>query len=195
MAEQRDRPETDRLLSAFVDAAPRTVTDVALAAGVTEADAERGLEALCEAGALERRSVSGVDISAQKAAEAAEIDVDEPITLYHLPAAALADSTATPPTADDEIGRRLERMSIPGASDLMRSWRRDAVRAAYDHLITSGGVTPDTLVDEVYPGHEAAFDDPPAWWFFVRPRLYRLPGVAVDDGEWFVEQRPAPRRV
>lgn len=196
MATQRDRADADqnRVLSAFVDAAPRTVTDVALATGVDVDDAKAVLSDLCAAGSLNSRSVSGVDISARKAAEAADVAIDEPITLYYRPADALAAEDMTPPTADDEIGRRLERMSIPGASDLMRSWRRDAVRATYNHVVESGGTTMDELVTEVYSGHEAGFDDSDAWWAFIRPRLYRLPGIAVDDEEWYVEQRPAPRR-
>lgn len=198
MAEQRDRvdeepADPDLLRAAFVDAAPRTVEDVAAATGVSLAAARSGLEALADSGTIERRSVSGVDISARKAAEAADIDVETPIVLYHLSAAEASSGTVDQSGADDEIGRRLDRMTIPGASDLMRSWRRDAVRAAHDYLVTAGGEPPEEIRAEVYPGHEAGFDDPGSWWVFVRPRLYRLPGIVVDDGEWFVEQRPAPR--
>lgn len=198
MAEQRDRADEDpadpdRLRAAFVDAAPRTVEDVAAAAGVSPAAAQPGLETLAESGAIGRRSVNGVDISARKAAEAAEIDIEAPITLYHLTPSAASEGDTNQSGTDDEIGRRLDRMAIPGASDLMRSWRRDAVRATHDYLVTAAGATPEEIRSDVYSGHEAGFDDPGSWWEFVRPRLYRLPGVTVEDDEWFIEQRPAPQ--
>lgn len=203
MATQQDRDEgervasvpPDRALEAFVDAAPRTAADVAAAAGVGEEAAREALSTLRDRGELERRTVSGVDVTAQKAAEEAGIDVDEPIELWYLPAERLAEGPAERPDAEDEVGRRLERMDVPGASGMMRNWRRDAVRAAYGYLRSSGGATPDELCEDVYPGHEAGFDDAGDWWAFLRPRLYRLPGVAVDDDVWFVQQRPVrPRR-
>jgi hypothetical protein len=196
MSQHRDREQSgrsiptrpERVLDAFVDGAPRTVDDVAIAANVDTDVARATLEALVEDGTLTRRSVSGVDITERKAAEEADIDLDAEIDLWSLTPDELTEGQSDPATAEDRIDRRLERMTVPGASEMMQNWRRDAVRAAYERLDALDGdeLTPAALRDDLFGTHEAGFDTPEAWWDFVRPRLYRLPGVTVEDGCWCV---------
>jgi hypothetical protein len=194
MSQQRDREENgrsvsshpQRVLEAFVDGAPRTVTDVAICAGVDEDVARETLETLTEQGELTSRTVRGVDITARKDAEEADLDIDAEIELWSLPVTSVLEGPTEPPEADAVLERRLERMTVPGASSMMLNWRRDAVRAAYEHLESTGGATATELRDELFGSHGAGFDDPGEWWAFVRPRLYRLPGLIVEDDRWTV---------
>jgi hypothetical protein len=205
MAQQHDRDEGGRsistrpehVLEAFVDGAPRTVEDVAICADLDPAVARATLEELTDGDTLTHRTVSGVEITARKDAEEADVDVDAEIELWSLTAEQLAEGSPERATADSPVGRRLERMTIPGASDMMQDWRRDAVRATYEHLDDLDGdrVAPADLREALFSAHEAGFDDPADWWAFVRPRLYRLPGVTVEDGRWRVlpdDHEPTP---
>lgn len=178
----------ERVLGVFVDAEPLTAAEVAVAAAVDPEDAAAALEALVADDELHHATVRGVDIRHRKRAEDDDaVDLEEPIDLYHRPAAALAEGVGSVDGAAvddaDELGRRLARMDVEGASEMMRSWRRDAVRAAYDHLDDAGPTATAALVEAVYPAHQAGFDDADAWWDCVRPRLLRLPGVTVEDVE------------
>jgi len=196
MSQQRDReesgrsvsPRPERVLDAFVDGAPRTVADVAICADIDEDVARMTLETLAEQGELTNRTVSGVDITARKESEEADVDLDAAIELWSLPAESVLEGPTEPPEADDVLERRLERMTVPGASDMMQDWRRDAIRAAYEHLESTDPAAPSELREELFGAHEAGFDDPVDWWEFVRPRLYRLPGVVVEDGHWTVRR-------
>lgn len=181
----------DRAFGAFVDAEPLSVPEVAVATGLPTEDVREALADLVEAGRLRRTAVRGVDVSQRKAAEAADVDLETPIVLYHRQPEALLSGIGTADGAGidadaDRIGRRLARMDVPGASGMMRNWRRDAVRAAYDHLLEHGPADSATIRAAVFPAHEAGFDDPDAWWACIRPRLARLPGVTVEDGQWRV---------
>lgn len=195
MSLEVDGPELrERVRAAFVDAEPLTTADVAVAADVPEPAAAEALEDLVEAGDLRHVQVRGVDIRQRKFAEDAEdVDLEEPIDLYHRPAEDLLETTGSRAAGDvpedaDRIGRRLARMDVPGASEMMRDWKRDAVRATFEHLDAEGPCEPATLREVVYPAHEAGFDDAEAWWDCVRPRLARLPGVVVEGSEWAVEE-------
>jgi hypothetical protein len=194
MALEVDGPELrERVRAVFVDAEPLTTADVAVAADVPEPAAAEALEDLVEAGDLRHAQVRGVDIRQRKYAEdAEEVDLEEAIDLYHRPAEDLLETVGTRDGDDvsadaDLIGRRLARMDVPGSSEMMRDWKRDAVRAAYEHLEAEGPCEPAEIREIVYPAHEAGFDDAEAWWDCVRPRLARLPGVVVDGTEWNVE--------
>lgn len=196
MSQQRDReeggrsisPRPERVLEAFVDGAPRTVGDVAISAAVDPAVARATLESLSADDQLLHRTVSGVDITARKAAEDAPVDIDAEIELWSLPPDQLIEGPTERATADDRVDRQLERMTVSGASEMMQNWRRDAVRAAYEHLDSLDGETATAaeLREELFGPHEAGFDDPEDWWAFVRPRLYRLRGVTVDGDHWSV---------
>lgn len=183
----------ERVLAAFVDGEPLTVADVAIAADLAEAEARTTLETLVEDGALLHTTVRGVDIRHRKRAEAAEdVDLEAPIDCYYRPPAAVAEGVGSRDGARidedaDRLDRRLARMDVPGASEMMRDWRRDAVRAAYEYLEEHGPAAPEAIVEAVYPAHEAGFEDSEPWWACVRPRLARLRGVDVDEeGRWLV---------
>ena len=189
-----DGPELrERVRGAFVDAEPLTTAEVAVAADVPEPAAAETLEALVEAGDLRHAQVRGVDIRQRKLAEDDdEIDLEEPFDLYFRHADDLLETVGTRDGSEvsdeaDQVGRRLTRMDVGGASEMMRDWKRDAVRAAREHLLASGPCDPEELRGVVYPAHEAGFDDAEAWWDCVRPRLARLPGVVVDHGTWDAE--------
>jgi len=191
MSLEADDPDVRaRVLAAFVDAEPLSPRDVAVAADLPVPAARDVLSALVDAGELHRTEVRGVDIRQRKAAEDAEVDLERPIELFQRPAEALRDGTGvdTDPGGDspDPVDRRLGRMDVPGASGMMRDWRRDAVRAAHEHLREEGPAEPAELRDVVYPAHEAGFDDAREWWAFVRPRLARLPGVTTTEAAWTV---------
>lgn len=159
---------------AFVDAAPRTTEEVATAVGAAPNAVADALAALEAAGDLRREDVEDAD----------------PTTLWYLPVTTLREREPEGlAEANDEIDRMLARMSFPGASRMMRDWRRDAVRAVVEHLRTSGPATGGEITDAVYPPHSAGYDDPEAWWECVRPRLLSVPGIGHEDGEWeFREQ-------
>lgn len=193
MSLEVDGPELrERVRSAFVDAEPLRPAEVAVAADVPEPVAADVLEELVSAGDLRHVAVRGVDIRQRKQVEDDEVDPSAAIDCYHRPAADLADTVGTRDGNDlrpdaDRIDRRLARMDVPGASGMMRDWKRDAVRAAHAHLEDAGPCDPAELRDVVYPAHEAGFDDAESWWDCVRPRLARLPGVVVEQGRWNVE--------
>ncbi|GAB3689359.1 hypothetical protein GCM10028857_24600 [Salinarchaeum chitinilyticum] len=194
MSLEVDGPELlERVRSAFVDAEPLRTAEVAVAADVPEPAARDALEELVAAGDLRHASVRGVDIRQRKHAENDDtVDLGAAIDVYHRPAADLVETVGTRDGSEmhadaDPIARRLARMDVPGASEMMRDWKRDAVRAAREHLETAGPCAPDEIRDVVYPAHEAGFDDAESWWAFVRPRLARLPGVVVEQGAWTLE--------
>lgn len=82
------------------------------------------------------------------------------------------------------VDEALAGMDVPGASEMMQSWRRDAVRASFEHLRDAGSMEASGFVDAVYATHEAGFDSAEAWWGMVAPRLGQLPGVVPgEDGE------------
>jgi len=84
----------------------------------------------------------------------------------------------------ERVDDAIDEMAVPGASELMQDWRRDAVREAFAFLREADVADASTVVDAVYPTHEAGFDTEEAWWGMVAPRLARLPGVlAGGDGD------------
>ncbi len=87
-------------------------------------------------------------------------------------------------TLDDRVDDALAELAVPGASELMQDWRRDAVREAFEHLRDAERADASAVVDAVYPTHEAGYDSEEAWWGMVAPRLSRLPGVeSGGDGD------------
>jgi len=160
---------------AFVDAAPRTVAEVAVAADAPRDAVADALATLTAEGTLRRHEVTTTD------ADGAE----RRAVVWHLPAATLRERSAEGAVeAGDAVGLAIARMAFPGASRMMRDWRRDAVRAVVEHLREDGPATAEGIVDAVYGPHAAGYDDPDAWWDCVRPRLLSVPGVAHDDGDW-----------
>lgn len=55
---------------------------------------------------------------------------------------------------------------------------RDAVRAAFGHLLREGRLRESEIRDRAYPDHEAGYESPSAWWNdCVRDAFESLPGV------------------
>ncbi|NHN46277.1 hypothetical protein G9464_01505 [Halostella sp. JP-L12] len=179
-AERGDDPET--VLAAFVDAAPRTAAEVADAVDAPADAVAEELAALEERGDLRRTEVP------VEGADAAEGD-DETLSLWYLPAETLRERASEGlAEADDDVDRALAEMAVPGASRMMRDWRRDAVRAVVEFLREEGPATAAEIRAAVYPPHSAGYDDPDVWWDCVRPRLLSVPGVHREDGVWRSEE-------
>lgn len=160
----------ERIMAVFPDAGPRTTEEVAAAAGVTEHTAGNRLEDLVEEGRIGRRSL--------------EVD-GATITLWWLTAEEHVERASSPEPAGgdgagadhDAVEAALADLELPGASDLMREWRRDAVRAAYHALVERGPMADEEVVDAVYPSHQAGYSDRDRWWEMIALRLRALPGV------------------
>lgn len=172
------------VLAAFVDAAPMTAEEVAAEAGLDAEATAAALSALVERGALRRKAVGGVDVGERSRPmddEREDLDVD----LWYLPPDRLADGDVVVTIDDDrEIESALDEMEFPGASELMRDWRRDAVRAAYEYVRERGPADREALAEEVYPPHSAGYADADAWADCVTPRLAELPGVERAGGQF-----------
>ena len=171
-------------LGAFVDAAPRTVDEVAAETALDAADARAALEALVDRGALRHKRVDGVDVG-ERSRPMDDRREELPVDLWYLPEDRLEGGNVVV-TLDEgrPIEEALEEMEFPGASEMMRDWRRDAVRAAYEYLREQGPANRDNLVEDVYPPHSAGYADADEWFDCVGPRLARLPGVERADGEF-----------
>lgn len=62
---------------------------------------------------------------------------------------------------------------------------RAAVYAVCYYLLERDSASPETLREEVYPDHDAGYDDAAEWWNgAVRPALAALPNVTCENGEW-----------
>lgn len=179
-------PET--VLAAFVDAAPRTAAEVATAVDAPDDAVADALAALEERGDLRRREVPAGDATEDGVAGGDADGSDQAVALWYLPAETLRERVPEGVAeADDDIDRALAEMAVPGASRMMRDWRRDAVRAVVEHLREDGPATAAEIRATVYPPHSAGYDDTDAWWDCVRPRLLSVPGVDREDGAWRYE--------
>jgi len=169
------------VLAAFDDAAPLTAEEVASGVGLDAEATAAALDALVERGALRRKTVSGVDADArERPRDEAREDLD--VDLWYLPEDRLADGDVVVTIDDDQaIEDALDELAFPGASELMRDWRRDAVRAAYEYLRERGPADREALAEDVYPAHSAGYADAESWLDCVAPRLTELPGVERSD--------------
>ncbi|WP_121822509.1 DUF7342 family protein [Halostella salina] len=165
----------DRLLGAFEGATPVTAATVADEAGVSEQTARAELSRLVDEGRVRRKTVDG------------------DVTLWFRPVTAFGP--------DDDPGGQspadaIAELDVPGTSDMMRDWRRTAVRAAYDLLAAEAPVEESTFAAELFPAHSAGYDDADAWWSMVRSRLRTLPGVDAptwrSETTWRFEKAAVP---
>ncbi|WP_435320012.1 hypothetical protein [Haloarchaeobius sp. TZWSO28] len=180
MSKERERQENHRavadavVLATFDDAAPRTATEVAAETDVSFEVVDEILDGLVEGGELHAKELT---------------DGDATLTAYFAPASLHGTpANVDPETAREEaVDEAVAEMDVPGVSEMMIDWRRDAVRAAWDHLAEEGTVTDREFKMEVFPKYRAGYDDAEAWWSFLRPRLPRLPGVTgpgEDGSTW-----------
>lgn len=170
------------VLAAFEDATPLTAAEVAESVGLDAEATAAALSSLVERGALRRKTVAGVDADARdrpRVDAREDLDVD----LWYLPEDRLADGDVVVTIDDDRaIEDALDELEFPGASELMRDWRRDAVRATFEYLRERGPADREALAEDVYPAHSAGYADAAAWLDCVAPRLAELPCVERADG-------------
>ncbi len=156
----------EELLTEFDGAEPRTAAEIADAIATTEYEARSKLDALCRAGELRRKRVRE----------------EPPLTVWFRPRAVFVDEDGDGRPVDERVDELLKDMEMPGISGMMRDWRRDAVRAAFDRLREEGELEAADFKRDVYPSHAAGYDDPESWWETVSERLGDLPGVV--DPHW-----------
>jgi hypothetical protein len=157
----------EEILDEFEGAQPCTAAQVADAIAATEFEAQSKLDALCRAGELRRKRVRE----------------EPPLTVWYRPRAAfVGEEAGDDRPVDERVDALLADMEMPGTSTMMRDWRRDAVRAAFDRLREDGEIEEGEFKQEVYPSHAAGYDDPEAWWEMIADRLGDLPGVV--DPHW-----------
>lgn len=167
----------ERALSVFSGAEPYTTRSVAEAMNVTEHTARTALETLHERGEVGRKEVRGEPAT---------------LTVWYRTRTSLGEDPAAAESVDVDarVDELLAEVEVPGTSEMMRDWRVDAIRAAFEHLREEEAVSVDEFLEHVFPAHQAGFDDAEAWWEMVRPRLRRLPGVvnpAWGDDVWRYE--------
>lgn len=162
----------DAVASAFVDAAPRTLPEVVDDTGL---ERERALDAL-------ETLVDDDDLATTELASGAVT-----LQVWYLPASAHVERLASAaPEAEraDAVEDAIATLDVPGVSEMMQDWRRDAIRGAWEYVAENGAATDDAIVDAVYAAHSAGYDDPESWWACVRPRLASLPRVTPpSEGE------------
>ncbi|WP_256393962.1 FaeA/PapI family transcriptional regulator [Natronoarchaeum rubrum] len=156
----------EELLTEFDGAEPRTAAEIADAIATTEYEARSKLDALCRAGELRRKQVRD----------------EPPLTVWFRPRATFAGAESDDRPIDERVDELLKDMEMPGISQMMCDWRRDAVRAAFDRLREEEELEEAEFKRDVYPSHAAGYDDPDSWWETVSDRLGDLPGVV--DPRW-----------
>jgi len=174
-----DRPavvERDAVANAFVDATPRTLPEVVDDIGLECERTRDALDALVAADDLATKRLTAGDAT---------------VRAWYLPATAHVERLASgTPDAEraDAVEDAIATMDVPGVSEMMQDWRRDAIRGAWEYVAEHGAATDDAIVDAVYAAHSAGYDDRGSWWECVRPRLASLPGVTPpsegDDDVW-----------
>jgi len=151
----------ERILDAFRGAEPLTVGEVASAAAVSAQTAAAKLTELADERRVRRKRVG------------------EDRSVWFRPISEFGPSDEV---TERSLAAAIDDLTVPGTSGMMRDWRRDAVRAAFDYLVSEGIVEEPSFREDVYPAQSAGYDDPENWWAMVRPRLKTLPGV--DAPTW-----------
>jgi len=162
----------ERILASFDGFEPRTAVEVATGLGISTTTVREGLSALVEDGEL------------------ASKEVGEGVTVWYADPRTRATASGprpAPETVDRRVETAVEGLDPPGTSELMVSWRRDAVRAAVEFLRETPAATPEEVVEAVYPAHSAGYEDSEEWWAMVSDRLSAVPGVATVDGRWLFD--------
>lgn len=186
----------------FADGHPRTATEVATEVGVAESVASRALSDLVAAGELDRKTV-GADGSVTvwfptatrgtDAGNGREVNGGGGETTSAFELRGSLGSVGTDPAGGDpgvatttrpDVDRAIADVDVPGASEMMRSWRRDALRAAALYVAEQGTVRSTRVIDAIYPGNPAGYERREDWWAFVAERLEGLPGVARNGDVW-----------
>lgn len=176
------------VLAAFEDPEPLTAAEVAAATGTDEDDAERALEAQVSAGRLGEKAVGGVRVwyptpgggngTVEAGADTEGWDRDQ-VTVH-----GGGDVDDGADFDETRVEAAVAELDVPGTSEMMRDWRRSAVRGAFDHVRTEGDAVSEDVIEAVFPAHSAGYTDEEAWWACVAPRLAELPGIDREGDTW-----------
>jgi len=145
---------------------PYTTNEVAMELDVSTRLAEQSLAQLEEEGVLASKTVS---------------DGTETTAIWYRPIEVLDPEDEE--TVDEAVEETVAGMAVPGASEMMRDWRRDAVRATVEALREDGPMSAAEIREAVFGPHSAGFDDPQDWWAMLHPRLAQVPYVHPPDGD------------
>lgn len=152
----------ERVLAAFDGHAPETTASLAAELNAAAERVDETCRTLCDRDALARRELDSGDGS---------------VTAWYRPADAEAG-------LEERAEQALAELSVPGTSEMMRDWRRDAVRAAFEFVVEQGPVVESEFTEQVFPTQNAGYDDAEQWWEMVAPRLAAVPGVSPPaEGE------------
>jgi hypothetical protein len=192
--------EASTIRSLFADGEPRTAREVATGVGVDEGTAREALASLVERDELDRKTVgddAGVTVWYPTPTSGIEPDngtgrsPGETTTEFELrgggPSTARVTGAGGPPRLEADLPGAVDELSVPGASEMMRSWRRDALLAAAECVADRGRVRSRAIHEAVYPGHSAGYDSSKEWWAFVAEYLAELPGIAREGDDWVYE--------
>jgi hypothetical protein len=188
-------------LAAFDDPEPLTVTEVVEATGLDRDSAERALDRLTSAGRLGTRTVGDVRVwyatpgGGNGAETTDDADRDRPVpeddparadwSPEEVTVRGTGGSTEGTTGFDErQVETAVADLDVPGTSEMMRDWRRSAVRAAFEYLRDVGEAGSGDIVEAVYSAHRAGYGDADSWWAFVAPRLASLPGVERENEHW-----------
>ncbi|WP_435348051.1 hypothetical protein [Haloarchaeobius sp. HRN-SO-5] len=169
MSQERERQGDERVvadavvLATFDSLAPRTATEVAEQTDVGREVAATVLDDLVDAGELDSKDL---------------VDESDALRAYYLPAAHAGDGHGPEAAREAAVQEAIAEMDVPGVSEMMQDWRRDALERAWEYLAENGTVSDREFKREVFPPHKAGYDTVEGWWSFVEPRLAQLPGVA-----------------
>jgi len=132
MAQERERPEAEDappravVLATFDSLGPRTAEGVAEEIDVGRDHTAATLSALVEAGELEAAEL---------------VDGDDALTAYYLSPDVHPGGSIDPETARRAaVERTIAELDVPGVSEMMQDWRRDALERAWEFLAEEGFV-------------------------------------------------------
>ncbi len=144
---------------------PLTAADVMEALDCSRRTAHNKLNALVESGRLETRKIGSrarvwwVPIPSTDPERALEAATD-----------------AGDPDPVDDVRAAVDSADLPGSGATLEA-RREALLAAYDHLVENPSAARSDFLDHVYPEHPAGFETADGWWNAIQPALKQLPGV------------------
>lgn len=178
------------VLAAFDDPEPLTAREVADEVGIDPDRAATALDELVTAGRVGRKRIDGRTVwyptpgAGNGHAKDHDEGAGEATDDWSPDEVEVRGSSLDDDFDESRVEAAIADLEVPGTSEMMRDWRRGAVRAAFDRLREEGEAPSRAIVDAVYPGNPAGYSDREEWWAFVADCLGTLPGVRRDGDRW-----------